>query len=225
MKNLKAAKSGKCACGKTKDPNGNCDGSHADANRNRYVKKIISAVLMGLTFLSFQSFANTLDGEVKVKDAKIVWKGFKVTGAHEGLISLESGALIFDEDELVGGNFTVDMTSLTCTDLSGVYKSKLEGHLTSADFFDTEQYKESTLNITEVSKINATSYNVKADLSIKGQTEKVEFVSSFYGKKATSSMKIDRTLFGIEYGSGSVFKSLGDKMIYDEFELIIDLNF
>ena len=74
MKNLKAAKSGKCACGKTKDPNGNCDGSHADANRNRYVKKIISAVLMGLTFLSFQSFANTLDGEVKVKDAKIVWK-------------------------------------------------------------------------------------------------------------------------------------------------------
>ena len=43
--------------------------------------------------------------------------------------------------------------------------------------------------------------------------------------KATSSMKIDRTKYGIEYGSGSVFKSLGDKMIYDEFELIIDLNY
>jgi len=222
MKNLK---SGKCACGKTKDPNGNCDGSHAEANRKNYVQKIISAVLIGLTFLSFQSFANTLDGEVKVKDAKIVWKGFKVTGAHEGVISLDSGTLIFEEDELVGGNFTVDMTSLTCTDLTGVYKSKLEGHLKSDDFFDTDKHKESTLSITKASKINATSYSVKADLSIKGQTEKIEFVTSLYGKKATSSMKIDRTKFGIEYGSGSVFKSLGDKMIYDEFELIIDLNF
>ena len=62
-------------------------------------------------------------------------------------------------------------------------------------------------------------------LTIKGISEKIEFVSSIYGNKATSSIKIDRTKYGIEYGSGSVFKSLGDKMIYDEFELIIDLNY
>lgn len=225
MKNLKAVKSGKRACGKTKDSDGNCDGSHAEANRNSYVKKIVSTVLIGLTFLSFQSFANTLDGEIKVKDAKIVWKGFKVTGAHEGLISLDSGTLIFNDDELVGGNFVVDMQSMTCTDLSGEYKSKLEGHLKSADFFGTDQYTESTLKITKASKIDATSYHVKADISIKGKTEKIEFITSLYGNKATSSIKIDRTKFGIEYGSGSIFKSLGDKMIYDEFELIIDLNF
>ena len=189
------------------------------------MKSIVSAIFIGLALFSFQSFANTLDGDVKVKDAKIVWKGFKVTGAHEGLISLDSGTLIFNEDELVGGNFVVDMQSMTCTDLSGEYKSKLEGHLKSADFFGTDQYTESTLNITKVSKIDATSYQVKADLSIKGKTEKIEFITSLYGNKATSSMKIDRTKFGIEYGSGSIFKSLGDKMIYDEFELIIDLNF
>ena len=29
----------------------------------------------------------------------------------------------------------------------------------------------------------------------------------------------------LHFHLGSVFKSLGDKMIYDEFELIIDLNF
>jgi len=225
MKNLRSARSGQCACGKTKDPNGNCDGSHANEGRNKYMKSIVSAIFIGLALFSFQSFANTLDGDVKVKDAKIVWKGFKVTGAHEGLIFLDSGTLIFNEDELVGGNFVVDMQSMTCTDLSGEYKSKLEGHLKSADFFGTDQYTESTLNITKVSKIDATSYQVKADLSIKGKTEKIEFITSLYGNKATSSMKIDRTKFGIEYGSGSIFKSLGDKMIYDEFELIIDLNF
>jgi len=225
MKDLKTAKLGKCACGKTKDPNGNCDGSHAEG-RKKNSKKVISALMaIAFAFFSFQSFAKSVDGVVKVKDAKIIWKGFKVTGAHEGLIDLDSGTLEFKDGELVGGAFNVDMNSLTCTDLSGQYRSKLEGHLKSSDFFDTENHKESILKITKVTKADNSSYNIEADLTIKGISEKIEFVSSIYGNKATSSMKIDRTKYGIEYGSGSIFKSLGDKMIYDEFELIIDLNY
>ena len=117
------------------------------------------------------------------------------------------------------------MASLTCTDLSGEYKSKLEGHLKSSDFFNTDKFPTSTLNITNVTKINSSSYSVKADLNIKGKSEKIEFVTSVYGNKATSSLKVDRTKYGIKYGSGSFFDSLGDNMIYDEFELIIDVNF
>ena len=225
MKNLKTAKSGKCLCGKTKDANGNCDGSHANGNRSKYKKTMVSVFMSLLALLSLQSFTGSVDGEVKVKDAKVIWKGFKVTGSHEGLISLESGALVFKKDELIGGNFVVDMASLTCTDLTGNYKSKLEGHLKSSDFFDTDKHPESTLSITKVTKINSSSYNVKADLNIKGKSEKVEFVTSIYGNKATSSLKIDRTKYGIKYGSGSFFDALGDNMIYDEFELIIDINF
>jgi hypothetical protein len=36
---------------------------------------------------------------------------------------------------------------------------------------------------------------------------------------------VDRTDFGIKYGSGSYFEDLQDKMIYDEFDLNIDLEF
>ena len=166
-----------------------------------------------------------LDNQVEIESAKIIWKGFKVTGSHEGLISIKSGSLIFKNDELIGGGFVVDMTSLTCTDLSGEYKSKLEGHLKSSDFFNTDQFPNSTLKITNATKINSTSYNVKADLNIKGKSEKIEFVTSVYGNKATSSLKVDRTKYGIKYGSGSFFDSLGDNMIYDEFELTIEVQF
>jgi hypothetical protein len=34
---------------------------------------------------------------------------------------------------------------------------------------------------------------------------------------------IDRTDFGIRYGSASFFDSLGDRAIYDDFELNINL--
>jgi polyisoprenoid-binding protein YceI len=42
--------------------------------------------------------------------------------------------------KLTGGTFTVDMTSLTTTDLSE-YKGKLNGHLNSEDFFATENFQ------------------------------------------------------------------------------------
>ena len=37
-------------------------------------------------------------------------------------------------------------------------------------------------------------------------------------------INIDRTEFDIRYGSGSFFDSLGDNMIYDEFEIKVSLE-
>jgi len=42
---------------------------------------------------------------------------------------------------------------------------------------------------------------------------------------AKTAFKVDRTKFGIKYGSGSFFDSLGDKAINDEFELNITLQY
>jgi hypothetical protein len=50
--------------------------------------------------------------EVKTKESKVAWKAYKVTGSHNGTVELKSGALMFDNNKLVGGEFTVDMTSL-----------------------------------------------------------------------------------------------------------------
>jgi len=221
MKTIK--KTNKCACGKTKDVNGNCDGSHA----KRYVgfKGFTLMAIVLITFFSIQSFSLIQKETINVISSKIVWKAYKVTGSHEGTISLKSGKLNFNNDVLVGGDFQVDMNSLLCTDLSGDYKTQLEGHLKSDDFFNSNNHPNSSLTFTNVKPINNNSYNVDAEISIKGKKETVSFVVSVYGNKATGVLKLDRTKFDIKYGSGSFFAGLGDNLIYDEFDLIIDINF
>jgi hypothetical protein len=45
------------------------------------------------------------------------------------------------------------------------------------------------------------------------------------GNKGTASLKIDRSDFDVKFGSGSFFDGLGDKTIYDEFDLNINIIF
>ena len=119
----------------------------------------------------------------------------------------------------------VDMSSIICTDLEGEYKQKLEGHLKSDDFFSVASHETSKLVFTDVKSTGKNSYEVTGDLTIKGITKPVTFDVSVYGSKATATLKIDRAEYNVRYGSGSFFDDLGDKTIYDEFDLVVDLEF
>ena len=211
----------KCKCGKTRDPNGNCDGSHA--NKSKSLKNVALSIAVIFIGLTFQNFTPSKKNVVDVKTSSIQWKAEKVVGSHEGEISLKSGELIYEEGNLVGGSFTIDMTSIICTDLSGEYKGKLEGHLKSEDFFSVETYGTAGLVITNVQKVNSKKHTITADLTIKGITKSVTFESNAEENKLTASIQIDRTQFNVKYGSGSFFDGLGDNMIYDEFELTVSL--
>ncbi len=190
------------------------------------MKKTILSLALTAIF-GFTAIANPIDGEkkaVKVDESTVTWKAYKVTGSHTGTIALKSGALEFDGDKLVGGEFVVDMTSITNTDLEGEYKGKLEGHLNSDDFFATASNPTSSLVFTNVEASGKNSYQVTGDLTIKGITKPVTFDVSVYGSKATATLKVDRAAYNVKYGSGSFFENLGDKTIYDEFDLVVDLQ-
>ncbi|MFC4096256.1 YceI family protein [Euzebyella saccharophila] len=163
--------------------------------------------------------------EVKTEASTVTWKAYKVTGSHEGTVALKSGSLTFDGDKLTGGEFVADMTSLISTDMEGDGKAKLEGHLKADDFFGVEKHETSKLVFTNVKSTGKNSYEVTGDLTIKGITKPVVFDVSVYGSKATANVKVDRTKYDIKYGSGSFFENLGDKTIYDEFDLVVDLEF
>ncbi|TWO31915.1 YceI family protein [Seonamhaeicola sediminis] len=184
---------------------------------------------LGLVAVLFLSFAfNTIEDdkkEIKVESSKVIWKGYKVTGSHQGTINLKSGVLNFEDDKLVGGEFVIDMTSINTTDLEGNWKDKLDGHLKSDDFFGVATYPEATLVFTNVEASGKNAYKVVGDLTIKGKTNPVEFTISIYGSKATANLKIDRSKYDVRYGSSSFFDNLQDKVIYDEFDLITDLEF
>ena len=117
------------------------------------------------------------------------------------------------------------MNSLVCTDLSGEYKGKLEGHLKSDDFFGVTKFPTATLKIKKVIKQKGNIYECTGDITIKGKTEVVQFNTTLNKNSATAKIKIDRTKFDVKYGSGSFFDGLGDNMIYDEFDLNINLSF
>ena len=188
------------------------------------IKNIVSIVLVALFTLSFTTPENTKK-EVKTTQSKVVWKGYKVTGSHEGTIAIQKGNLIFDGSKLTGGEFTIDMRSITNTDLEGDYKGKLEGHLKSDDFFGVEKFPTASLVFTKVNATGKNSYKVTGNITIKGHTEVITLDLSVYGNKATASLKIDRTKFDVRYGSTSFFDGLKDKAIYDDFDLVVDLEF
>ena len=79
--------------------------------------------------------------------------------------------------------------------------------------------------IKKCSKLNESKYTVFADLTIKNITESIEFEAELSNNVATADLNIDRTKFGIKYGSGSFFENLGDKMIDDNFNLIVNIKY
>jgi polyisoprenoid-binding protein YceI len=168
---------------------------------------------------------NATTQTVSTSKSSVGWKGYKVTGEHAGTIQIKKGALQFNENQLVGGSFVIDMTTIKCTDLKGGGAKKLEGHLMSADFFGVEKYPTASFEITKViSRGKPGEYKIVGNLTIKETTKSIKFLAKVSDDKtATAKVKIDRSDFKVKYGSGSFFDALGDKTIYDEFDLDINL--
>ncbi|MDO4881415.1 MAG: YceI family protein [Capnocytophaga sp.] len=186
------------------------------------MRKILFAVAMAVT--TMVSFAQDGTKKINTKKSSLVWTGSKVIGSsHNGTLSFKSGELTFKNNTLVGGNFVIDMNSLSVTDLSGDGKTKLEGHLKSDDFFGVAKFSNANLIIKNATKQQDGSYNVKADLTIKGITKPVEFVFSLDKNSALTAFDIDRSKFDVRYGSGSFFENLGDKAINNDFNIKVEL--
>jgi polyisoprenoid-binding protein YceI len=184
-------------------------------------------VLAGLFALAFTTVASS-EYQVDTQKSTISWIGRKVAGAHNGTIQIANGKLVWDGKALKGGTFTIDMTSMTCEDLTDEgYNQKLIGHLKSDDFFSTDKYPTATFVITNASHKAKDQYLVNGNLTIKGITKAVQFPATVQATgnqlKATAKILVDRTQFDIKYGSGSFFDDLGDKAIDNEFELNVAL--
>ncbi|TAJ15170.1 YceI family protein [Marinilabiliaceae bacterium JC017] len=182
----------------------------------------LTAFLVAAMFIV--PFVFSQSKQVDIRKSHLVWTGKKVTGEHTGNINFKSGKLIFNGEELTGGEFFVDMTTITCTDIKDKeHNGKLVGHLKSDDFFGVANFKESHLILISVKKTGKGQYLVKGSLKIKGKTNPVEFEVVHAGGKYIGKMVVDRTVYDVRYGSRKFFDNLGDKMIYDNFELEFDV--
>ncbi len=191
--------------------------------------KFIFTLFSSLVLLSATAFANETSHDLDLEKSVVSWKGEKVAGAHNGTLKVKSGAATFTDGVLTGGSFTLDMASIVNLDVeSPKWRAKLENHLKSDDFFNVSQYPEGKFVITKAEP-QADGYLISGDLTIKNKTHAVSFPATVSQKgdsyHALANVKIDRLKWDIKYNSGKFFdpKKLGDKLIYDEIEIGLDL--
>jgi polyisoprenoid-binding protein YceI len=166
--------------------------------------------------------------QVDSKNSKLLWTAHKVTGEHAGTINISSGTLNVENAALQSGSFKLDTRSIAVTDIKDAdSNAKLVGHLKSDDFFAVEKYPSADFQITGIKPHGNNQYDLTGKLTIKGIINDINFPATIKVDKdkltATAKLKIDRTKYDIKFRSKNYFENLGDKAIYDDFELDISL--
>jgi polyisoprenoid-binding protein YceI len=186
---------------------------------------ILSSIMAFLVLVAFTPISES-DGYYTIDStsSSVVWTGQKVTGSsHTGTVTIKEGGLQVSNGQISGGKFTIDMTTITTTDLSGGMAKKLDGHLNSEDFFATEKHKTANLSIKSVD-----GDKVTADLTIKGITNEVTFPATVTitdgALSATAIIEVDRTKYEVRYGSDNFFDNLGNKAIDNTIKFSVTLK-
>ena len=182
--------------------------------------KILNFILGLSTILTFGQ------GNINVENSFIKWTGEKITGeSHYGTLKFISGKLDFSSNKINGGQFVVDMNSLSVDDLTGRGKKSLEGHLMSDDFFSVEKYNTASLVILSAKKESNGSFRAKGNLEIKGITNEVVVLFTPGSEMMTAKLIFDRSKFNVRYGSDSFFDNLGNRLILNDVVLEVSLSF
>ncbi|MFY9984363.1 MAG: YceI family protein [Chthoniobacterales bacterium] len=160
----------------------------------------------------------------------VEWMGRNLFNRHLGTAELGPGYVLIQNGRLAGGHLTIDMTSLSCTDMPdpGLCE-RLIAHLESDDFFAVGEYPQAEFEIREADYRSGTrpdepNYQIKGDFTLRGVTRPIEF-AAVVARKADGSftaqalLDLDRTLWGADYGSAKFFGGLGMHVVNDDFHL------
>ena len=188
-------------------------------------KKNIEASLPKPTF-SLSSGEYTMDND----NSSIKWTGRELsTISHYGSLQMKDGSLTINTDGTVNGVIKIDMTTIDCEDLEGRSKASLERHLRSDDFFSVESHPIATLTFKSEGGMGAgNKLAFNGDLEIKGISHPISFESKVKSVdpkvNAIVDMTFDRSKYNVRFRSGTFFQNLGDKLIYDDIEISVDIK-
>lgn len=172
--------------------------------------------------------------DASTANSSVTWQAGKPAIAgyvHTGKFLIDSGAVSLTESEITG-EFVIDINSLEMTSLGGGkagQESTLEGYLKGERFFDVATYPTATFTVTDVSpKVlpgpGQTDYTATGELTLKGKTNSINFpikvlVANENEVWMTAAITIDRTLWGIDFGSASIAEEITDNIIGDDVTL------
>jgi len=163
---------------------------------------------------------------IDIENSRLEWIGRNLNNRHIGQLSLLEGELVIAAGAPSSGRIVVNMHSLVNLDLQDAgYRDMLISHLKSDDFFAVDRYPTASLVLTGwESDTNlfreAPSGIATGELTLKGISRPVRF-PAIAAPQADGSIKIhaafdiDRTLWGVLYGSCKYFERLGMHLGHD----------
>jgi len=155
---------------------------------------------------------------IDLGESELRWTG-KMLGLYEhtGILKFISGTFSIQGDIIVGGDFVVDMKSMSATDSNYDEQktmSMLLDHLGSQDFFDIQNFPEASFHFNESNN---------GFLAIKEGKEKVEIGAPDITRdgenlRLKSFLMFNRKDFGVSFDH-----PLKDNVISNEVELVVVL--
>lgn len=169
------------------------------------------------------------------EESVLRWTGRNDKESHWGSLNLKSGELHFIGSDVTGGAIA-DMASIANDDLedSSLRKTLLD-HLASEDFFHSILFPEATMEVLELKMLpDANSalpnYAMKARLALRGHEQVVAGLVSLRNLddnklSLAGQIDLDRTRWGVLYGSARFFRFLGMHKVDDLITLDARLIF
>ena len=177
---------------------------------------------------------------VNTDSTTVKWTAYHKGGLNPRFGTTKTaGTFSVENGNLVSGSLTSDLNTLTTDPAAvdpamsdGKTSADLDGHLKSADFFDTAKYPSVKFDITKVedlaagteSKVAGANKTVSGNLTIKDKTVNVSFPAKVEvtenGLTMVSNFTINRQDWGLAYGTEGDPK---DWMISQEVDLELNV--
>jgi polyisoprenoid-binding protein YceI len=174
----------------------------------------ITFVLLLSTFVQAQTTAT-----ISEKQQTISWIGKAAVGGYapEGTLDIKTASITFTSEEITDLQLVVDMKSLEQEN------KQLRDHLLQEDFFYTEKYPEATFKLCKTTPIVNGTTQLKGMMTIRGETqaENIEATVVYSEERITLQFEhtMDRTRYGVNHSSPTLFKRLKENAIADDFIL------
>lgn len=179
----------------------------------------------------------TYDGDftVNAEDSIIYWVGRNLFNHHEGALKLAGGHARISGGKLTGADFTIDMNSITCSDLEDAeINAMLIRHLKHTDFFAVEQFPTACVFLREALEIpgatpGVPNYEFRGMLQLRGISQEIAFPATVAPQSlnrltAQAQFAFDRTRWNVLYGSSRFYNFLGKHVVNDHIHLHLKIH-
>lgn len=188
-----------------------CGGGHDHSNEAETAAEETAAV-------------ETVTKSVDPAGSTVNWVG-KMIGikAHNGTIALKEGSVTMEGEKVVGGNFVIDMTTITPLDENYApdgsaqgTRAMLVGHLSSPDFFAIEAHPTASFEVTGTNEDGS----VAGNLTVRGKTNPETVTNVVVGDGTVSgTLVFDRKKYDVAWDS-----PMKDAVLSDDIELQVELK-